>query len=136
MPPQVSDAALPIPSGPASAGGNAGVAESVLAPDVQFARDLIAGKVRPLAMPRPVPAEDSLQRLPLKGEPPRWLRDAFTLQAHYGGRAVACFQATASSDIAVLAVGERAIGELLKSLSNEEADRIVIKYPAPKRDPG
>ena len=131
MPQQVSDAAPLIPNGSGSASGIDAAVESVLAADIQFARDLIAGKVRPHVIPCPAVVEDSLKRLPLDGEPPRWLRDAFTLQAHYGGRAVACFQASPSSEVAVLAVGEQAIGTLLKSLSDEEAERIVIKYPAP-----
>jgi hypothetical protein len=134
MPQPVSDAVPPIPTGPESADANDITVESTLAPDIQFARDLIAGQVRPLAIPSPVAVEDSLKLLPLNGQPPRWLRDAFTLQAHYGGRAVACFQASPSSEVAVLAVGEQAIGELLKSLSDEEAERIVIKYPAPLTD--
>jgi len=87
MPPSVSTGAQPIQSGP---GSNNGVTPASGPPSgVQLARDLIAGRVEPHTIPYPQAVEDSLKRHLPGREPPRWLRDNFNLQAHYGGRAVA-----------------------------------------------
>ena len=81
-------------------------------------------------MPSSKKVDEALERLLPGRVPPLWIRNAFSLQFHYGGQTVACFESP-SGVIAVLAVGVEKIAQLLKALSVEEVDHIVIKYPTP-----
>lgn len=130
MPTNVSDTAQQLQSGPGAAGGDILATDPGVLPEVQLARDLIACSREPQELPSPKMVDDAPEQLSPHSKPPLWLRNSLNLQAHYGGRAVACFQAP-SGVVAVLAVGEEKIGELLKSLSDDEVSRIVIQYPVP-----
>ena len=81
-------------------------------------------------MPSSKKVDEALARLLPGRVPPLRIRNAFNLQYHYGGRAVACFESP-SGVVAVLAVGAENIAKLLKSLSADEVDHLVIKYPMP-----
>ena len=128
MPTNMADSAQQIQSGPGASGGEVLAADFGISPEVQRARELIAGRMEPHEIPSPEVVAVPLARLPPHSKPPLWLTTAVNLQVHYGGRAVACFQSP-SGAVAVLADGEEKIGELLKFLSDDEIARIVIKYP-------
>ncbi len=130
MPTNVADSAQQIQSGPGASGGDALATMSGILSDIQLARELIAGRQEPHPMFSSKQVDEALERLLPGRVPPLRIRNAFNLQFHYGGRTVACFESP-SGVVAVLAVGVEKIAKLLKSLTPDEVDRIVIHYPMP-----
>lgn len=95
------------------------------------AREIMAGRVRPAALPVPPGLARFLQRefgsvdSPPTPEAIRRLTGRLSLEAHYGGHPVACFTTTEGT-LAVLAAGEQEIAALLEGLTGEEAASVVV----------
>ncbi len=95
------------------------------------AKDVIAGRVLPPALIAAPEVEKFLQLQFKDSEPPptvearQRVMDRLSLQAHYGGRPVACYL-TIEGRLAVLAAGDREIEALLGGLSEEEGAKVVV----------
>lgn len=120
-----------------TAGGGVGEpSPEALAAVVERAQEVIAGRVpaRPMAT-HPEVGRILARELKEKGEyyteaALRRTTDSLNLQAHYGGRPVACFTA-ADGTLDVLAWGEAEIEALFLGLTAEERDRVDIRHPPP-----
>jgi hypothetical protein len=95
------------------------------------AKDVLAGRVQPAVLVVPPQVEQFLQRELGEGkrrptaEALRRITDRLCLEAHYGGRPVAC-TTTQAGTLAVLASGERQVEAVLRGLSEEEKPKVVI----------
>jgi hypothetical protein len=117
--------------------GDSNVAEEVeLSPErkgaiVALAKEIIAGRINPPALVVTPEIERFLKKEFGSLNPPptpeaiRRITERLSLQAHYGGRPVACFT-TVSGDLAGLAAGESEIETLLRGLSNEETAQVIV----------
>jgi hypothetical protein len=103
---------------------------------IERAKGIIAGTVQPQAMVTAPAVKLFLERElktfvpPATPEAIQKITDSLNLQAHYGGRSVACFT-TIEGVLAVLACGDEEIDALLKSLSPEDAAKVLVEHPDP-----
>jgi hypothetical protein len=125
---------------PPIANGSPSAEETSLSPGkkaalISRAKDVIAGRIPPPALIVPPEVERFMQREFAEEfgwrEPPptpeaiRHIREQLSLQAHYKGKAVACFT-NPDGSLAVLAEGQPEIGALFEGLSEEEEVKVVI----------
>lgn len=123
------------PSGDGSSAREAELLPETTAALVSRAKDIIAGRTQPPALVAPPGVEQHLRREFGGGEPPtadalRRITKRLSLEAHYGGRPVACVT-TRAGTLAVLASGDREVEALLRGLSDEEGARVVVTDTVP-----
>jgi hypothetical protein len=122
------------------ANGSPPTAESPLSPEkkdalIARAKDVIAGRIPPQALIVPPEVELFMKRefaeeFAWREPPPtpkavRHITEQLSLQAHYKGKAVACFT-NPDGSLAVLAAGEKEIWALLEDLTEEERVKVLI----------
>ncbi len=122
-----------LPRAPLGGESGAGRPPAAMEGRIQWAKDLIAGRIDPQPIVTPRIVEEFLER-ELAGldeqrapDAARELRNALNLQAHYGGQVVALHDTDAGP--VVLACGAKEIEALRAGLTAEEWDKIRLHWP-------